>query len=193
MRRTHSLALLLLALGLTASPALALPIDRGVVEDGTDADTADDATNGGITLVKNNGTTRLRPATCSSNVCTRSVPSASTEGLKLEDIMSWRLQVCAPSGNTLAGTGTLELWLLDPVTSLWGPMKAKHLSVTESSARCQTFPVELNGMAGAGVRVIYRANEVGISGATGSLIVSMQACKRGSVPLGSYGSPGCGT
>lgn len=195
MRRALPLALLLLA-----PVAWALAIDRGIVEEGLDTTAAEGAvstgTGGssttGVLLVNGNGTTRMRPATCTSNTCTRAAPSLSTEGLSLEDITSWRVSACAPSGNTLSGTGTLEFWAYDPVTALWGHLKAKDLLVTEGAARCQAFAVEVNSMAGASIRGVYRANGVGISAATGTLIVSMQACKRGSVPLGSFGAPGCG-
>lgn len=167
-------------------------IDRGLVEDGTDANAAEGATDSGTTLVKNNGTTRLRPATCAASSCTRVAPDAGTEGMSLEEITSWRVMVCAPGDQTLTGSGQLEFWTRDPVIGRWGPMKAKHLSVTETVAQCQSFPVEANDMAGAGLRGLYRPNAVAVSGNDGgSAITSLQACRPSTGQLPHRG-PGCG-
>jgi hypothetical protein len=184
---------LTLAVLVLAAPAHAASIDRGIVEEGTDDSKDDGATSSGVLLVRNNGTTRLRPATCAANSCTRSAPTVATEGLSIEEVVSWRVVVCAPAGHTLSGTGQLELWLRDPIISQWAPMKGKHLTITETAAQCQSFPVEPNDMGGAGFRALYRANGIGITGApgTGSLSVSLQACKAGSGQMPFRGA-GCG-
>lgn len=187
MRRVLPLAVLA-----TALAAYALPIDRGIVEDGTDSNAANGTTDGGVTLVRANGTTRLRPATCTSGVCTRAAPDAGAEGLDMEDVAACRLLVCAPGTQRLTATGQLEAWCRDPTIGRWGHLHAKTLDISVQET-CQAFPVELNGMQGAGVRLLYRANGIGVTGSDGgSLITSFQCCKRSGVPLGSTGYPGCG-
>lgn len=188
MRRLLPLAVLGLALA-----AYALPIDRGLIEDGTDTHVSDGGRDGGIILVYNQSTTRLRPATCETSTCTRAAPDAGAEGLYMEDIAACRLMACAPYDQTLSGSGEEEAWTYDPAALRWGHMAGKDLAITVTGERCQAFPVELNGMQGAGVRLLYRPNGIGISGNDGgSIVTSLQCCKRGSVPLGSSGYPGCG-
>jgi len=173
MRRLLPLA----ALGMTiAAAAVAWPVTRGIVEDGTDTSAAEGATDGGVTLVNGNGTTRLRPATCASSSCTRVAPDAGSEGLSIQDIASWRLTLCAPNDQVLTASGKAEVWLYDPVISQWGHMGAKDVSVTLSD-HCQAFPVELNGMQASGFRILFRPNGVGTSGNDGgSALTSTQAC-----------------
>lgn len=188
MRRALPLATLLLALA-----AWALPVDRGIVEDGTDSSAANGTTDGGVVLVVGNGTTRLRPATCAASSCTRVAPDAGAEGISMEDVAACRLMVCGPGDQTLVASGTMELWARDPATGFWAWMAEKDKTITKT-VRCQAFGVELNGMQAADVRLLYRPNGVGVSGNDGgSLITSLQCCRRGPVPLGNTGqNPGCG-
>lgn len=191
MRRTLPLAFLGFGLALAT---YALPIDRGLVEDGTTATVAAGATDGGVVLLTGQSAALLKPATCAASTCSRAAPTASNEGLHMEDVAACRLMVCGPYDQTLTATGKAELFAYDPVLGGWGPMPAKDLSITVTGHHCQTWPVELNGMQAAGVRILYRPNGVGVSGNDGgSASTSLQCCKRGSVPLGSIGAPGCGT
>lgn len=198
---------LLWALGLVSLVALALPIDRGIIEMESTNSTYSDGGQAALTyladggaattamVVRGQGATRLRPATCTGGSCTRAVPDAGgAEGVAMEDIVACRLSVCAPqTDQTLSGAGEVEAWTEDPVTGLFSHMDEADWSVTVSGERCQAWPVMKNSMAAASVRLIPRPNAITVSGADGgSLITSFQCCKRGSVPLGSSGASGCG-
>jgi hypothetical protein len=108
--------LLILAVLGVAVAAGATGVSRGLVEDGTNTTVADGTTDGGVTLVRGNGTTRLRPAACSAGACTREAPldAGATEGVSMEEITACRYMVCAPSDGTLTGTGKSEAWVRDP-------------------------------------------------------------------------------
>lgn len=185
-----------MALVAAAATAWAAGIDRGLVEDGADATLANDATDSGIVLVKNNGTTRLRPATCSAGTCTRAAPSVGVdEGISMEEMAACRFMVCAPGLGYLTGAGKNEAWAKDPVTGRYGHMPAKDLTVTLSEG-CQAWPVEPNDMQAAGVRLLYRPNAVGVIAAdggvaSGALITSLQCCRASSGQL-PFRGPGCG-
>jgi hypothetical protein len=191
MRRSLPLAVLGLGLALAA---YALPVDRGLVEDGTDTTVSSGATDGGVVLLSGQTSARLRPATCAASSCTRDAPDAGTEGLNLEDVAACRLMACGPYDQLLTGTGEQEAWVQDGVTGRWGHMPTKDLPIAVTNERCQAWPVELNGMQAAGVRLLYRPVGVGVSGNDGgSVVTSLQCCRRGPVPLGNTSqSPGCG-
>jgi hypothetical protein len=183
----------LFLLGLAAAvAAIAGGVDRGIVEDGTNTTVADDTTgDGGVLLVKRNGSTRLRPATCSGTTCTRVAPDAGTEGISMEDLAACLVTACAPGTQVLAATGELELWNEDGALQRWGHMDGKDLQVTVTDA-CQSWPIELSGMRATGRRVVYRPNGVGVSGSNDggqSLTTSIQCCRPSSAPLA---APGCG-
>lgn len=189
--------LILAALGIAVA-AGAAGVSRGLVEDGTNTTVADGTTDGGVTLVRGNGTTRLRPAACSAGTCTREAPldAGANEGVSMEEITACRFMVCAPGGGTLTGTGKSEAWTRDPAHGRYGHMPAKDLNVTVSAEPCQAYPVETNDMAAAGVRLLYRPNAVGVLAAdggvaSGSLITSLQCCKPSSGRL-PYLDMGCG-
>lgn len=175
-RTTNRMLLLFGLVGALAT--LAAGIDRGIVEDGTNGATANDATDGGVVLVKNNGTTQLEPAICSGSTCTRLAPDGGNEGLSVEEIASYRLMLCAAPGQVLSSAGKEELWVYDPVLGRWGHVASSDLSVTVTDA-CQSWEVS-NNMQGAGVRVLYRPNGVApLVFDGGAPITSLQACKGG--------------
>lgn len=174
MRLVFALA----ALGLLA----AAPIDRILVEDGTDGFVSNNATDGGQLLLKGFATgelVRLRPATCASGSCTRDPPDSGAEGMEMGDTQAVRLMVCAPGDQTLTGSGTVEAWIRDPTTGRLGAIPEKTVFITRTDS-CQAAAVEVNDMAADGVRLTYRPVAVGVSGTDGgSLIVSVGACKMG--------------
>ncbi len=166
-----------------ASGALA-DADRFLVES-ADAGTVSYATN--PTLVFGQDATTSVLHTCSSNACTRTAPSDSSnpqEGLRLGAIASYRVDVCVSTG-TLSGTGTLEAWIYDPdgVVKKWKPMKEKDLTVN-ATTQCQAFPVETNSMRGNGIRLVYRANAVAVSTSAPTLTVTIRGCLKNGTGCG---------
>jgi hypothetical protein len=77
---------------------------------------------------------------CSANVCSRSAPTSSAEGLSLYYVNAYRLTVCAASSQTLGGAGTMLAYFCDATNSVC--MRAPDLdqSVSVSGSQCQSFP-----------------------------------------------------
>lgn len=176
MRRISALGL---AAGVLALAAIAAPIDRAIREDGTDRTVDAGETDGGVVLVVGQSPTRLRPTLCTAGACTRVVPDAGTEGMLLADIQAWWFEVCAPQADqVLAPNGSAcEFYRMNPWTQEWSWVPEKDKQVTKAT-HCQGFPVVVNDMGGNGVRVLYRCNGVGVSGADGGwLKTTMAACR----------------
>lgn len=175
---------------LVAVLALAVSADRGIVEDGASGAKAEGATgDGGIVLVRGNGTTTLAPATCAGGACTRAVPAAATEGLDMKGMTSCRLTVCAPGVQTLRDAGTVEARAYEPRLGVWAHLPTEDKTVDVSDERCQTWGVIRNSHGAA--RLLYRANGIGTSGDDGgSAVVSLQCCRPGA-PATSQQVPGC--
>lgn len=154
-------------------------VDRGYVEDGTDAVVLNGATDGGRTLLIGQPSIRLRPATGG----TRAIPDAGIEGMSLNDIVSCRLEVCAPAPeDRLTGTGTAQAWTMNSMMGRWGEMVEKHKRIT-STADCQTYPVEPNSNRPNGARLLYRLVGVGVvlaDGGIGTPIVGLECCRAAS-------------
>lgn len=165
----------------------AAPLNRGLVEDGTNTTVTAGATDGGQLLVlglSTGETVRLRPATCTGGVCTRVAPDGGNEGLSMEDLQSWRAYTCAPGSSVIMSSNEvkLELWMRGGLRDGgWGPMPAKHLTATlTESAPCVHFPVQVNDMAAANLRFVYRPVNVVVSAdAGGSLVTVIEACTMG--------------
>jgi len=95
---------------------------------------------------------------------------SSTTSLNLWNVMGYRVVVCAESGQTLSGSGTLDAYVWDHSLGLWIPNNDLNLTVDEAVARCQAFP---DGETRARVgRVMYIANNVTVSGGT-NVVVSI--------------------
>lgn len=101
---------------------------------------------------------------CSAGSCTRSAPTLSTEGMSLIAVYGFRLKVCAASGQTLSGAGTLQAYAYDADEGVWTRNKDLDQLVTNTT-RCQTFPdfrTELRAD-----RVLFAASGVTVSGGSG--------------------------
>lgn len=100
---------------------------------------------------------------------TRAAPTLSTDGMSVKDIKGFRVKVCAPSGQTLAGAGAVNLYEFDPTSQLWGlnvglnmPITVTATSCSGSACRCQTFPgFEVDAPIG---RILPAANAITLSG-----------------------------
>lgn len=90
-------------------------------------------------------------------------PSAS---LKLLGLSGFRVTVCAESGQTLSGAGTLSIYMLDELSGLVTRNPGLDMSVTASGNRCQTFPdLVVAGSRGDGW-MIAAATGITVSGGT---------------------------
>lgn len=95
---------------------------------------------------------------------TRAAPTLVTEGMSLRDIDGYRPAICADSGQTLSGAGTLTAYVWDVDLALWVKNPTLNLAVTNSAVRCQAFPdVEVRVPSG---RVLYAATGVTVSSGT---------------------------
>lgn len=103
---------------------------------------------------------------CSAGVCTRAAdPTANTEGMNLAGVAGYRLKICAASGQTLTGAGTMKAWTYDADEGVWTRGKDLDQAVTESTKRCQTFPDFVVPVHSD--RVLFAASGVTVSGGAG--------------------------
>lgn len=103
-----------------------------------------------------------------SQALTRAAPTASSDGMALDNLAGYRVSVCAESGQTLSGSGNLRAYLYHGDVGLWMRNPALDLAVSVSGARCQVFP-DIEPAAreiGENHRVLYAADTVGVSGGT---------------------------
>lgn len=112
----------------------------------------------------------------------RAAPTpGSTEGLPLGSARGLRVTVCAASGNTLAGAGSVHIYYQDPQDLLWkrNPGLDLAISVTATACagaacRCQAFP-DLNvATYSVGGRVLGAASGITLSAGT-NVTVSIHA------------------
>lgn len=88
------------------------------------------------------------PGECSeAQALTRAVPSVATDSdwVSLSGIKSFRLSVCADSGQTLSGAGALHAYVRGAAAPLRNPSLDVNVTVTATSCagaacRCQVFP-----------------------------------------------------
>jgi hypothetical protein len=81
-----------------------------------------------------------RTVTCAAGTCTEAAPSANS-GFALINVQGYLVRICADSGQTLGGAGTMRDYhcsaTLSPACSV---IPGNAQSVTASSVRCQEFP-----------------------------------------------------
>lgn len=85
------------------------------------------------------------------------------KSLWLMEMAGFRVSVCATSGQTLSGAGTLQAWLLDERSGLVMRNPGLDMAISASGTRCQVFPDIRSVMVSSG-RVIYAASGVTVSG-----------------------------
>lgn len=96
---------------------------------------------------------------------TRTDPSSGTDGMLIQTSRGFRVSVCADSGQTLSGAGTLKAWWYHPSALVWMRNPSLDLTVSASSVRCQVFP-DQRITAFIGGRIIYAASAVTVSSGT---------------------------
>lgn len=101
--------------------------------------------------------------TCSAGSCTGTAPTGMNEGMTLYGVVAYRLSVCAASGQTLSGAGTLQAYRYDSAENQWIRNKGLDQTVNASAVQCQTFPdVAVSG--GQLGRIRFVASSVTVSG-----------------------------
>jgi hypothetical protein len=81
-------------------------------------------------------------AVCASGTCDAPVAAASlTDGLDLTTTRAKGIlvTVCADSGQTLSGAGTLTAYNRDPAVALWAVLPDMNLSPATATVRCISF------------------------------------------------------
>lgn len=120
---------------------------------------------------------------CTAGSCSRTAAPTTTEfatkGISLKDMQGARLLLCAASGQTLTGTGTIHLWTWDPsIPSLTSSSPAQDLSVADawsssrcnaSACQCVTFG-DLQQAGNSGQKVIAEASGVGVTGGSAAAL-----------------------
>jgi hypothetical protein len=110
-----------------------------------------------------------RPFT-ESQALTRAAPTLSTEGVSMSQITAFRVSVCATTGNTLSGSGTLKAYLYNPAVGLWMRNPSLDVAVTNSGERCQVFPdftvTSIAVTGSAPYRTLFATSAVTVSGGT---------------------------
>lgn len=110
---------------------------------------------------------------CSAGSCSGTAPSTSTEGMSLGGVGGFRLSICAASGQTLSGTGTMQAYDYVVAEGLWSRDVGLDQTVT-ATGRCQTFPDFIVG--GRFDRVRFVSSAVTVSaGTTLDVILDGQA------------------
>jgi hypothetical protein len=103
---------------------------------------------------------------CSGGTCTRSpaTPVGTLDGMRMSSTKGYRVSVCAVSGQTLSGAGTLLAWRYNAARLLWERNKDLDRAVAVSGVRCAAFadtPVPAQIVSD---RVLYAASGVTVSG-----------------------------
>lgn len=108
---------------------------------------------------------RVAVSLTETQILTRAAPTLSTEGAGLTEARGLRVSVCAATGQTLSGAGTLKAWYLNP-SGLWNRNSALDLSIpaTASGIRCWAFP-DMAVLVRTG-RALFATDSVTVSGGT---------------------------
>jgi hypothetical protein len=116
--------------------------------------------------------------TCAAGSCSGSSPTTSTNGMTLGGVRSFRITICAASGNTLSGAGTMQAWGFSNAEGIW--VRNSDLDLTVSlSTRCQRWADLLTGVSYD--RVDYISNAVTVSGgSTLDVMIEGQSREQGS-------------
>lgn len=104
---------------------------------------------------------------CAASPCSGSAPSASTDGRNVAQGRAISVRLCAASGQTLSGAGTLDVYAYDEDDGLWSlnPALAITMPASASGRRCIMVLDDREVLVGFG-RVAIVPNAVTISAAT---------------------------
>lgn len=112
--------------------------------------------------------TQLRTWQSTQAAAGGSAPSTFTDGVALAGVVSYKLSVCAVTGQTLSGAGDIIVWGYSYTTGLWATAPLLTLEVTSSGTRCYTSG-DIEVVAPFG-RVYFQTSSVTVSGGTNVVI-----------------------
>lgn len=101
----------------------------------------------------------------STQTATGGAPTLGNVGMGLDGVEGYRVSVCAESGQTLSGTGTLRAYGYHSDAGLWMRVPAIDLTVSASGVRCMMFP-DIKPGVNSNHRVYFATDTVAISGGT---------------------------
>jgi hypothetical protein len=109
---------------------------------------------------------------CASTTCSGTAPTNgdATVGVSLQQGYALRYRLCAPTGQTLSGAGTLDVYVYDENDGIWAlvPGLAKTVPTSASGKQCIGFEEAENGVPFG--RVLLVPNAVTLS-STGILSI----------------------
>lgn len=105
------------------------------------------------------------PTTCGGSPCTGAAPTLATDGRTLVNGSGVKVRLCADSGQTLSGAGTLDVYFFDEDDSLWAlvPSLAITVPAAASGDRCVVVLTDAVTTVPTG-RVAVVPNAVTLSG-----------------------------
>lgn len=117
----------------------------------------------------------VAPPSCTAGTCTAAVPTGTTAGMALNNTAYFTLTVCAATGQTLLGAGSMDAYVYKfnaaGGTGAWTRAKGldKAIDVTSTSCagaacQCDTFADVQTGFRGDRIR--YVPDGVTVSGGT---------------------------
>lgn len=118
------------------------------------------------------GRVRRFPATttCGSTTCSGTAPSAASDGVSLQAATGLRLRLCADSGQTLSGAGTLSAYVRDETDGLWTRVPALDKTVPGGASGLRCVGWDENSVLLPYGATVYIPASVTVSG--GNLTVS---------------------
>lgn len=109
--------------------------------------------------------------TCAGSPCTGSAPNATTDGATLAQLRAMSIRLCADSGQTLSGAGTLDVYSMDEADSIWSivPDLEITLDAKVNGKRCAVVLSDRETPLGTN-RVAVVPNAVTLSGGNLTII-----------------------
>jgi len=106
--------------------------------------------------------------TCNAGTCARaSAPTSNAEGANISSANGYRLSICAASGQTLSGAGTMQAYWCDTLTALCyrNPLNDQNVTGAVSGQRCVTWPdFQIAAITGNPDSVVFAASAVTVNG-----------------------------
>lgn len=102
----------------------------------------------------------------STQLLTAAAPTLVTEGLSLDSIDGFRVILSAPSGQTLAGAGTLKAYYWDTTYEEWVRNPDLDIEVTSSHASVRRVVFADQAVFAPVGRLYYAASAVTVSSGT---------------------------
>ncbi len=98
-----------------------------------------------------------------NQILTRLAPTLVTEGMDLNEVLGYRVTVCAPAGATITG-GAVKCYLRPIATAEWQACEADMSFTPDTGSQCYSTP-DILVTVGFG-RVLYGTNSLTTSAGT---------------------------